>query len=197
MGNPSVNNNNPAHAVLRYSEGSDAKGRTRCVAYGFRLRLGQAMLYLAICIIHVILANSSRAVMTQEDVFKSIKENVSETEGSGRTFMAILLGGVAVVMLLALFSARNKREATPKALNHAGKLLKELIRQISLRPAELKQLKLLAEAEQDAGVSIDSPLIFLLCPSTLTAAMRSGRVKIDRKVMAGVARKLGLVAGKK
>ena len=111
--------------------------------------------------------------------------------------MALLLGGVAVVMLLALFNSRNKREATPQTLNHSGKLLKELTRQIPLRPAELKQLRLLAEAEQEAGVPIDSPLVFLLCPSTLTIAMRSSRVKVDRKVMAGLARKLGLVGVKK
>jgi hypothetical protein len=135
--------------------------------------------------------------VTQEDVFKSIQQNVSESDTSGKTLSAVALGGVAVIMLLTLFSSRNKRAATPKALNHPGKLLKELTKSIPLRKAELKQLRLLAEGERQAGIEIDSPVLFLLCPSTFTAAMRSGRVKVDRKVVAGLARKLGLTAVKK
>ena len=136
--------------------------------------------------------------MTQDDVFKSISENVSEGPAtSGRTILAIVLGGIALIMLLVLFNSRSQREATPKALNHPGKLLKEIAAKIPLKPAELKQLKLLASAEREAGRPIDSPLIFILCPSALTTAMRSARVKVDRRVMAGVARKLGLITVKK
>jgi hypothetical protein len=135
--------------------------------------------------------------ITQADVFKSIQQNVSESDTSGRTFLAALLGAVAIVLLLALFSARRQREATPKALNHPGKLLKEVSKRMNLRPAELRQLKLLADAERNAGQPVDSPLLFLLCPSALTTAMRAGRVKVDRKVMAGIARKLGLITATK
>jgi hypothetical protein len=135
--------------------------------------------------------------VTQEDVFKSIQENVSESDISGKTLLAVGLSTVAVIMLLILFNSRNKRAATPKTLNHPGKLLKELARTIPLRAAELKQLRLLADAEREAGIDIDNPVIFLLCPSTFTSAMRAGRVKVDRKVMAGLARKLGLTTSKK
>ena len=137
------------------------------------------------------------SAMTQEEVFKSISENVSESPGSGHTMLAILLGGIGLILLFILFNFRNQREATPKPLNHMGKLLKEISRKIPLRPAELKQLKLLATAEKDGGVPIDNPLLFILCPSTLTTAMRSSRVKVDRKAMTGLAKKLGLVAAKK
>jgi hypothetical protein len=136
------------------------------------------------------------AAPTQEEVFKSISQNVSEGDGGGRTLLAVVLGGVGVVMLLTLLSSRRTRKSTPKALNHPGKLLKEIARTVPIRAAELKQLKLLVEAERDAGEPIDSPLVFLLCPSALTTAMRASRVKVDRKVMAGLARKLGLVAKK-
>jgi hypothetical protein len=147
-------------------------------------------------LLHLVLCIRATATPTQEDVFKSISENMSESPGSGHTMLAIALGGVALVMLLVLFNSRSKREATPKALNHSGKLLKEIIRKIPLRPAELKQLKLLSAAEGDAGGSVDNPLLFILCPSALTDAMRAGRVKVDKKVMAGLARKLGLIAKK-
>src|SRR2546423_4750894 len=71
--------------------------------------------------------------MTQEDVFKSINENVGNSgEGSGRMFLSVVLGAIAVVMLLTLLNLRRKRVETPTAVNHPGKLQKELTRQISL-----------------------------------------------------------------
>lgn len=142
--------------------------------------------------------------MTQDDVFKSISQNVSgEGDGGGheKTFLAVLLGTIGIILLLALFNVRNKRQAMPKAVNHPGRLMKEVMRQIPLKPAELKQLKVLAEGERRAGVEIDSPLVFLICPSALATALRANRAKIDKKVMTGIARKMGLVgaggAGKK
>lgn len=147
--------------------------------------------------IHWVFASVSLATPTQEEVFRSISQNVSESDGSGRMLLAFIVTGAAVIMLLALFSSRNTRAATPKSLNHSGKLLKEISKSISLRPVEIKQLKLLAEAERNAGVNLENPLVFLLCPSALTTAMRSNRVKVDRKVIGGLARKLGLVVAKK
>ena len=136
--------------------------------------------------------------MTQEDVFKSINENVSNSGGgSGRMFLAVVLGAVALVLLLTLLNVRRKRVETPTAVNHPGKLQKELTKHISLKPAELKQLKILAEGERRAGNPVESPMVFLLCPSAFAAAMRAGRVKVDRKIMAGVARKMGLIVVKK
>ena len=152
---------------------------------------------LLACIFQFAFATVSMATPTQEEVFKSISQNVSESDGSGRMLLAFIATGAAVLILLTLFSARRTRQATPKALNHAGKLLKEISKNIPLRPVEMKQLKLLAEGERNAGMSVESPLVFLLCPSALAAAMRSNRVKVDRKVMAGLARKLGLVVAKK
>ena len=152
---------------------------------------------VAVCMIHWVFASVSLATPTQEEVFRSISQNVSESDGSGRMLLAFIVTGAAVIMLLALFSSRNTRAATPKSLNHSGKLLKEISKSISLRPVEIKQLKLLAEAERNAGVNLENPLVFLLCPSALTTAMRSNRVKVDRKVIGGLARKLGLVVAKK
>jgi hypothetical protein len=131
----------------------------------------------------------------QEDVLKSISDNVSQAgDGSGRMFLAILLGVVALIVLVTVINARSKREANPKSPNHPGKLIKELAKQIPLRPVELKHLKSLAQGERDAGKPITSPLVFLLCPSAFAGAARAQRVKVDRKVMAGLAKKLGLLS---
>jgi hypothetical protein len=149
---------------------------------------------LLFCILHFSLCIQCPAVPSQSDVFKSIKENVSETEGSGKTMLAVAVGAVAVVLLLVLLNYRSKRQATRKPVNHQGRLLKEIAKRIGLRPAELRQLKLLADAERRANQPIESPLVFLLCPSVFTSAMRAQRVKVDRKIMGGIARKLGLIA---
>ena len=165
---------------------------------GLRPALRRNASVLSFCILHFAFCIPAHATMTQEDVFKSINDNVSNSgDASGRMFLALLLGAAAVLMLLSLISLRRKRVATPRAVNHPGKLLKELTKKISLRPAEIKQLKLLAEGERNAGNPIDDPLLFIICPSTFAAAMRSGRAKVDRKVLAGLARKMGLIAGKK
>jgi hypothetical protein len=139
--------------------------------------------------------------ITQDDVFKSISQNVSgegdSGEGGGKIFLAVILGAVAIILLLSLLSLRRKREAVPKAINHPGKLLKEMLKQIPLKPSELRQLKVLTEAEKQADSPIQSPLVFILCPSALAHAIRSPKVKVDRKVLAGLARKMGLVTASK
>ena len=138
-----------------------------------------------------------QATPTQEEVFKSISENMSSGgESSGKTTMAIIMGSIGLILVLALYSSREKRQASPKAVNHHGKLLKELSKSLSLRRSEIKQLQILAQGEKDAGLPIESPLVFLICPSTLAAAMRADRVKVDRKVIAGLARKLGIISGR-
>src|SRR5438552_7593297 len=86
------------------------------------------------------------AAPSQEDVFRSIKDNVGESTDP-RKLIAFLIGAVAVITLLTVFSHWRKREAAPKALNHQGKLLKELAAAISLRQPELKQLKMLADEQ--------------------------------------------------
>ena len=129
----------------------------------------------------------------QEDVLKSISENVSQSDGlSNRTMLAIVLGLAAIIMLIALFNSRGKRIASPKPVNHNGKLIRELSKQIGLKPAELKQLKLLAQGERDAGNPVDNPLVFMLCPSAFVKAAKAKRARIDRRIMTNLARKLGL-----
>jgi hypothetical protein len=167
------------------------------------LKFSQPMI-LAIRLVFVLsfLLPGSRAfaedkphVMTQEEVFKSISENVSDSGGvSGKTMTAFLAGFVGLILIIALYSVREKRQADPRPVNHHGKLIKEMCKKFSIRRGELKQLKILADAEKEAGVPIDSPLVFLICPSTLANAMRADRVRVDRKVIAGLARKLGIIS---
>jgi hypothetical protein len=124
------------------------------------------------------------AAPTQQEVFKSIQDNVGSTTDP-KKFFAFLIGIVALCMMLAVLSKRKQRQVTPKTLNHPGKLLREVTRRIDLRPAELKQLKVLADSKD-----ISSPLTLLICPSVLAKAVKDRPGKVDRKVMMAVAKKL-------
>jgi hypothetical protein len=106
------------------------------------------------------------AAPTQEEVFRSIHKNVTTGPESGK-LIAVLFGGAAVAILLVLFSQRAKRQAALKALNHQGKLLKEIQKSLPLRNAQVKRLKTLAEQKQ-----CSSPLTLLLCPSLLSRTAR-------------------------
>jgi len=137
------------------------------------------------------------ATTRQEDVFRSISDNVSQSDSSGHGLFGVLAAAVGLVMLLVLFSQRSKREAMPKKLNHQGKLLKEIVKSVPLRPAEIKQLRLLADASNaTAGATpepIENPLVMILCPSLLTRTVQGKPGKLDKKVLGGLAKKMGLL----
>jgi hypothetical protein len=80
---------------------------------------------------------------------------------------------------------RQKRAVTPKTLNHPGKLLKEVSRSVQIRPAELKQLRILSE-----GYDTVSPLLLVLCPSLLAKAAREKSDRVDRDALASLAKKM-------
>jgi hypothetical protein len=122
---------------------------------------------------------------SQEDVFKSIQNNVGSSTDPTK-FIAFLFGAAGLVVLLAVLNARRNRQAKPKVLNHQGRLLKEIAKTCDLRSSEIRQLKQLADARQD----VTSPLTMLLCPSLLTQAVKENPGRIDKKVILGIARKL-------
>ena len=142
--------------------------------------------FAIVCLLSSILtARAASANPTQEEVFKSIQDNVGQSTDP-RKFFAFLAGTVALILLLTVLSKRKQRQVSPKTLNHQGRLLKEIVRQIDLRPAEVRQLKILAEAQ-----NVSSPITLLLCPSVLAKAVKERSGKVDRKVMMSVAKKLG------
>jgi Na+/melibiose symporter-like transporter len=112
------------------------------------------------------------AAPTAEEVFKSVGENVSESSNPSQT-LALVLGVVGVLFVLLLISSRRKRQLTPKAVNHQGKLLKEIAGFVEIKPAQLKKLKSLAdEFGARRGEPLQSPLVLMLCPSLLAEAMK-------------------------
>ena len=129
------------------------------------------------------------AQLKQEDVFKSISDNVGGKTDPKVFYVAALLV-VAVVLLLVVVNSIRKRQASPKAVNHHGKLIKEILKSIPLKGGEVKQLKAMAAEQQ-----CTSPLTLVLCPSLLARGMNT-RGKADNKVVMGVARKMGMVKKK-
>jgi hypothetical protein len=134
------------------------------------------------------------AAPSQEDVFRSIQQNVGQrSEDSGKG-LAILLGGIGALIMVMLIGSRiRKRQSVPKAVNHSGKLLREVMKTVPLKPKEMKQLKLLADEtrREGAGVEpVESPLTLILCPSVLSKALKNRQTKVDRAVIAQVVRKM-------
>jgi uncharacterized membrane protein YeaQ/YmgE (transglycosylase-associated protein family) len=134
-----------------------------------------------------LVANTLHAAPTQEDVFKSISDNMSQKQDSG-PFLAVMAAIAGAAILVAVVSKHRQRDVRPKALNHQGKLLKEVLRATTLRPAEARLLKSLGEAQ-----SLDNGLVMLLCPSILEKALREKSGKVERKVAVQLARKVGLI----
>jgi hypothetical protein len=127
---------------------------------------------------------------TQQDVFKSIQDNVNESSDAGVKPILLICAGAGVLGLLALFGRRQTRQATPKPLNHPGKLLKEIMKAVPLKPAELKQLKVVVEeSAAGSGEPMQSPLVLVLCPSVLAKVVQARTTRADRRVLGQVLKK--------
>ena len=151
------------------------------------------LLAIANCGLACLVASPVAAQPTQEDVFRSIGQNVSEPADS-RRLLAVVLGIAGVVALLVVVSHSKRREGRPRILNSQGKLLKEALKAVSLKPAELKQLKALAqEARARDEDGPQSPLTLLLCPSVLAREAQRNPQKVNRKVLAGLFKRMGLL----
>jgi hypothetical protein len=124
------------------------------------------------------------AAPTQEEVLRSISENIDRQATGGGRVLALGAAAVGLTVLLIVLSQRRKREVAPKPLNHPGKLTREISRTMRLRPVEMRQLKQLADHEQLA-----SPLTLLLCPSVLSRALKESP-SADRNLVVGIVKKL-------
>jgi hypothetical protein len=130
------------------------------------------------------LASTSHATPKLEDVFKSTQENFGKEPEPGM-FLAWLCVAAGVIVVLIFLHRRYQREATPRVVNHQGKLNRALQKQIGLKSSEVRQLKTLTE-----GQPINNPLTLLLCPSLLAKAARERPEKFDRKLVAGMIKRM-------
>ena len=163
--------------------------RGRRAGAGIALLVG-AVLFTAAPVGHA-------APPTQEDVFKSIQDSMGKpSDSDSRPALLLLAGGALLVLVLMISNRRQRAARAPAApLNSPGKLMKEILRDLPLKSAEMKQLKLLADAvESPAGDELN-PLTLLLCPSLMAKGLQASPGKVDRKVVAQVVRKLREKAG--
>src|SRR3954454_11490646 len=105
------------------------------------------------------------AALKQEDVFKSISDSVGGSSDPPPFYIAGLIAA-GVVLLLVVVNSLKKRQAAPRAVNHQGKLMKEILKRVPLKGGEVKQLKTMA-AEQGCA----SPLTLVLCPSLIAKGL--------------------------
>jgi len=129
------------------------------------------------------------ALVKQEDVFKSISDNVGRTTDP-KVFYVVGLLAVGLVLLLVAVNSYKKKRSSPKAVNHQGKLIKEILKSVPLKGGEVKHLRTMASEQQCV-----SPLTLVLCPSLLARGMNT-KGKADKRVVMGVAKKMGMVKKK-
>lgn len=132
-----------------------------------------------------------RATPSQDDVFKSIQESMDKPQDFDYRPVLMLAGGGGVaVLLLLIASGRQKGKRSPQTLNSPAKLMKEVLREISLNSGEVKQLKMMAAAVENPTAQETNPLVLLLCPSVMAKGLHRAGNKVDRKTVATIVRKL-------
>jgi hypothetical protein len=137
--------------------------------------------FAAIAVLQV----SARGAPRQDDVFRSIQDNLGQR--TDPTMLLVVFGALAAVVIAALaLNHWRQREVSPKVLNHPGKLAREIQREVNLRPAEVRQLKALAE-----GQPVENPLTLLLCPSLLLKAAKENPDRFDRRTVAAMMKRMG------
>ena len=152
---------------------------------------GTLLLLLAGALV-VLTSSFANAGPTQNDVFKSIQESVGERHEVNSTPVILLaLGGGLVLTVLVYMSRREQKKfAAPETLNHPGKLAKEVVKEVNLKPAEMRQLKMLADSIAEQAGETPDPLALLLCPSLLAKGVSANPAKMDKKVVAHVVRRI-------
>jgi hypothetical protein len=129
-------------------------------------------------------ASQASANPTQDEVFRSINQNVGSTVDFEKLIPFALMG-IALVLMLALYSYYRKRKVVAGPLHNRKKLMRQLVQTLNLSSAEMRQLKQLALAEE-----VDNPLTLLLCPSILGKAMRTDPTAFERETMSGLVKRL-------
>jgi hypothetical protein len=128
---------------------------------------------ITLCVFTFLACATAQATPTVEEITRSFSQNMDQEPDYGRV-IPWLFGLAGAVVVVIYFRQRQKREAVPRALNHPGKLLREVVKIAEIDPVEMKRLKLLA-AEHDYS----SPLTLLLCPSLLAQKQHKAPAPVE------------------
>jgi hypothetical protein len=131
------------------------------------MRIGAAIL----C--GLMLPSLAPAAPTQEEFFKSI--NSTKDDVDTNKLVSVALAAIALAAVVAVLNLRRKNQVVPKVINNQSKLLKEVLRDVNLRPNELRQLKAIAEERE-----LQSPLVLLLCPSLIRRTVEEKAAEVAK-----------------
>lgn len=102
-----------------------------------------------------------RAAPTMDQITQSFNQNMDQ-EPDYSKMIPWIFGLAGAVLVVVYFRQRQKQAANPKALNHPGKLLREVAKIAEINAEELRRLKAVAVEKE-----LTSPLVLLLCPSLM------------------------------
>jgi len=128
-----------------------------------------------------------QAQVTEEEFKRALQQNFDEPIDPNKlvAFGLVILAITLLTVVVNRWRASAGRPGSPAAINSPGKLIREMCKTANLRPAEVKQLRILSEQQQ-----VSSPLTLLLCPSVLGKAIRENQRKIDRGILGGLAKRI-------
>lgn len=174
---------NPSGAIRCASRRTQGESRHPC-----RWRSKFTLVFFVLV---AFLTPALHAAPSQDDVFKSIQESMDKPQPFDYRPVLMLMGGGGVaVLLLLLVSRRQKGARSPQTLNSPARLMKQIMRDVSLNSGEIKQLKMMAAAVESPTAQEINPLVLLLCPSVMAKGLHRAGSKVDRKAVATIVRKL-------
>ncbi len=112
-----------------------------------------------------------------DDVLKSINES-SRGDQQTISILPFALVILAVILMYTAVKHWNRIQTKPKVLNSHAKLLKEAAKITGISAKNLKNLESLAKAQ---GMS--SPLVAMICPSSIGQLARSVKTQNERKAV--------------
>jgi hypothetical protein len=118
-----------------------------------------------------------------DEVLKSINES-SRGQAHAINWTPLLLLVLASILIWIAIKHWNRRQAAPKSLNNHTKLLKEAASASGLSVRQLKTLEGLARSQ---GMS--SPLVALLCPSSIAGLAKHVKTEGERKAVGELAKR--------
>ena len=135
----------------------------------------------------LLIAQHALAQANETEFRRSLTDNL-ENAATPQQFIAFAVAALALILALVVVTRWRARPGSPvsvRALHHAGKLLKEIGKRVSLKSSEVRQLKILSEQQK-----VQNPLVLLLCPSVLGEAVKQNPKRLDRQILNGLARKI-------
>lgn len=117
-----------------------------------------------------LLADAGQRTLTQDEVLRSISDNVSGSSGAPAQLLAGLLAMASIAVGVAVWIQWHRRNHPEGKLDDPSRLVHELSRELHLSRSQVRHLNALRQDLGERGIAVTNPLTLLLCPSLVQKA---------------------------